>query len=73
MLVKELIAALSELDGDLQIIMGSDDEGNDFINPYFPSESWAVKDDGYRCGLYPMDEDDAMEYDEEDRVKVVIM
>jgi hypothetical protein len=74
MTVRELIEHLSKLDGDLPVIMGSDDEGNDFIEPYTPSESWAVEDDSMRCGLYPVHPDDVgTEYDEAELVRVVVM
>lgn len=72
MKVSELIEALQQFDGDLEIIMGSDEEGNDFITPYFPSESWAVESDSYRCGKYPIHDDDYSEYEDE-AFKVVVM
>lgn len=61
MKVSELIEALQEFDGDLEIIAGTDDEGNDYQTPYFPSLSWCVEDEGYRCGFYPVDDDDVAE------------
>lgn len=72
MTVQELIDALSELPRDLKVIIGSDEEGNDFVDPFFPDESWAVEDDT-RCGLRPIHPDDVAEYDEDDLVKVVAM
>lgn len=74
MKVSELIEALSEFPGDAEIIMGSDDEGNDFVTPYFPSYDWCVEDDT-RCGYRPVAESDVNdgEYDEDELVKMVIM
>lgn len=73
MKVSELIKSLSEFDGDLEIIMGSDDEGNDFVVPYHPSLDWCVEDDT-RCGYRPVAlEDVGTEYDEEDLVQMVVM
>lgn len=74
MKVSELIEALGQFDGDLEVIMGSDDEGNDYISPYYPAESWAIEDDGYRCGYAPVHDDDVDdEYDRDDLIKVVLM
>lgn len=75
MTVAELIKALSKLPADAQIILGSDDEGNDFVEPYFPRESWCVEDEGYRCGYYPVDDEDVEsgEYEDYELVKMVVM
>lgn len=72
MKVRELIEALQEFDGELEIIAGTDEEGNDYQNLYFPQETWAAEDDSYRCGLYPVHPDDMSEYDEDELVKVVV-
>ena len=73
MKVSELIELLSEFDGDLEVIMGSDDEGNDFVEPYAPSLDWCVEDDT-RCGYRPVHEDDVgTEYDEDELVRMVVM
>lgn len=73
MKVSELIEALKEFDPELEIIAGSDDEGNDFITPYFPSLDWCTEDDT-RCGYRPVHESDVgTEYDIEDLVQKVVM
>lgn len=73
MTVIELIEALQEFPADAEIIMGSDDEGNDFVTPYFPSYDWCVEDDT-RCGYRPVaSEDVGTEYDEDELVKMVVM
>lgn len=75
MTVAELIAALSEFPGDMRVIAGSDEEGNDFIDPYTPQVSWFAPDTGYRCGYYLVDEDDVAdgEYEGVELVKMVLM
>lgn len=73
MRVYELVRALQEFPDDAEVIVGSDEEGNDFITPYFPSHDWCVEDDT-RCGYRPVHEDDVgTEYDESDLVKMVVM
>lgn len=74
MTVQELIDQLSGLPRDMRIIMGSDDEGNDFVNPYSPDVSWCIEDDSVRCGYRPVhDSDVGTEYDEDDLVRMVVM
>ena len=73
MTVQELIDYLSELPRELEIIVGSDDEGNDFIHPYRPSEYWCFDDDT-TCGYRPVAEEDVgTEYNVDDLVKMVVM
>lgn len=73
MKVSELIQYLSEFNGELEIIMGSDDEGNDFITPYRPSLSWCAEDDT-RCGLRPVADEDINEYyDQDELVQRVVL
>ena len=74
MKVKELIEALQEFPDDAEIIMGSDDEGNDYIEPYRPRLYDCVEDDT-RCGYRPVDEDDVAdgEYEGYELVKMVVM
>lgn len=73
MKVAELIEALQEFPGDAEIIAGSDEEGNDYVTPYFPSYDWCVEDDT-RCGYRPVHPDDVgTEYDEDELVKMVVM
>lgn len=74
MKVSELIEHLQQFDGDLEVIAGSDDEGNDYIEPYFPTLSWCVEDDSFRAGFYPVHPDDVgTEYDEDELVQKVVM
>ena len=74
MKVKELIDYLSEFDGELEVIAGSDDEGNDFVVPYAPSLDWCVEDDDTRCGYRPVHPSDVgSEYDIVDLVQKVVM
>lgn len=74
MLVEDLKKALENLPDDMEIIVGSDDEGNDFdVLSYLPTVSWCVEDDT-RCGWRPVaDEDVDTEYDKEDLVQMVVM
>lgn len=74
MKVKELIEALQEFDGELEIIAGTDEEGNDYQTPYFPVLAWCVEDDGYRCGFYPVvDSDVGTEYEQYELVRKVVL
>lgn len=67
MKVSELIEALQEFDGDLEVIAGSDEEGNDFNDLYYPSLNWCAPDDSMRCGWNPLHPSDVgTEYDIED-------
>lgn len=74
MLVEDLKKALRDLPDDMEVIVASDDEGNDFDTPYFPSVAWCAEDDETRCGWRPVaDEDVDTEYDKEDLVQMVVM
>jgi hypothetical protein len=73
MRVKEMIEYLSEFDGELEMIAGSDDEGNDFVVPYAPSLSWCVEDET-RCGYRPVHDDDVgTEYEVDELVRMVVL
>ena len=72
--VGELKAHLADLPDDMDIIYGSDDEGNDFLDLYYsPVIQWCVEDDT-RCGFRPVaDEDVDTEYDRSELVQKVVM
>lgn len=69
-----LIEALQKLPGDAEVIVGSDDEGNDFVHPYYPSLQWCVEDDT-RCGWRPVADEDIEdgEYEVEDLEQKVVL
>ena len=75
MKVKEFIKALQEFDPELEIVVGSDDEGNDWLNPYAPNLAWAVEDEDMRCGWRPVDDMDVEdgEYDGLELKRLVAM
>jgi len=74
MKVKELIDALQEFDGDLEVIAGSDDEGNDYISVYPPHLSWCIEDEDMTAGFYPVHPDDiGVYYDEDELVQKVVL
>lgn len=74
MTVQELIDYLSELPRDLEVIVGSDEEGNDFISPYRPTVSWCLEDEACRCGFSPVAEEDIdVEYYLGELVQKVVM
>jgi hypothetical protein len=67
--------SLKDLPGDMDIIIGTDEEGNDFQNLYYhPSVQWCVKDNT-RCGLMPVDELDVEsgEYELDELVQRVVI
>lgn len=74
MTVAELIEALSQFPGDMRVIAGTDDEGNDFIDPWTPGLSWCAENDT-SSGWRPVHEDDIAngEYDTDELVQMVVM
>lgn len=74
MTVEELIAHLLKLPPDMDIIVASDEEGNDWDDLYYaPSVSWCVEDDT-RCGLRPVHPDDiGTEYEQDELVQRVVL
>jgi hypothetical protein len=73
MTVDELKEYLNLLPGDLQIIVGSDDEGNDFVDLFTPAVMYCTEADN-SSGWVPVHEDDVgTEYHVDDLVKKVVM
>lgn len=68
MTVTELIEQLKKLDGNLQVIMSSDPEGNDFRSLYQAEQEWCTSEDE------PVHPDDiGTEYEESDLQQKVVL
>lgn len=72
MTVSDLIEALQRLPGDLEVIVGVDDEGNDYCDLYQPSVSWCTPDTT-SCEWRPIHDDDLEEYQEYELRQMVVM